>query len=436
MKPPYATGLTRLQQRPGILDGFQQAPCWLSTIHRHAEQPKSVSTKLCSGEGACDEGGQHLLQGGGEVHAQDGQTAADSPAVPQALAADTADRAGNAPAGTGTAYSNTPPQVAADVSSPVRSAVPQRTATAAGAPAMGAARQTVPAAAHPDVPDGTTAKTAATGAGTGAGTAAAKKPVGTTTAAAKTAAVKNATAKPATDTSTKAAADTPARAGSEPATATARARVAATGTAAGATAASAAEPAAPQARAAASAPATETPLTPLEPTTTDPAAPHDHATGSSPVATTPDHTTTRDTGTDPGAPAQGDGAAADPKPAAHPDPEPAPRWGTEVFTGTHVLRPGQSLASDRTHLTMRADGNLVITDENGAVRWSSHTSGQGDYAVLQSDGDLVVRTAAQQTLWSSGSGGHDGARLVLQNDGDVTILATDGRVLWAAGTQH
>jgi hypothetical protein len=112
------------------------------------------------------------------------------------------------------------------------------------------------------------------------------------------------------------------------------------------------------------------------------------------------------------------------------------QWSTRVVRATTVLTPGTSIASDRTRLTMRADGNLVISDEDGVTRWSSHTTGRGVRAVFQADGHLVVYAADDRTAWSSGTAGNNGAELVLQADGNVTILSAGGAVLWAAGTQH
>ncbi|GAB1340659.1 hypothetical protein ACE1SV_72490 [Streptomyces sp. E-15] len=111
-------------------------------------------------------------------------------------------------------------------------------------------------------------------------------------------------------------------------------------------------------------------------------------------------------------------------------------WSTRVVSATTVLGPGESVASDRMKITMRTDGNLVITDENGTVRWSSHTEGTGHKAVFQDDGHLVVYTEADGTAWSSGTAGNPGAQLVIQADGNVVIESAGGAVLWSAGTQH
>lgn len=61
---------------------------------------------------------------------------------------------------------------------------------------------------------------------------------------------------------------------------------------------------------------------------------------------------------------------------------------------------------DRSTLTMRTNGNLVLADSHGAVLWSSHTRGTGtrNRLVLGPRGNLTVRTAAGRVVWTSGSG--------------------------------
>lgn len=131
-------------------------------------------------------------------------------------------------------------------------------------------------------------------------------------------------------------------------------------------------------------------------------------------------------------------ATADPVRAAAPTETVAAKrdWSTRVITATTVIGPGESVASDRMSITMRTDGNLVITDENGTVRWSSNTQGTGYQAVFQDDGHFVVYTKDARTVWSSGTAGNPGAQLVIQADGNVTVLSAGGAVLWAANTQH
>ncbi|HEY5836996.1 MAG TPA: hypothetical protein VIW71_24430, partial [Streptomyces sp.] len=114
---------------------------------------------------------------------------------------------------------------------------------------------------------------------------------------------------------------------------------------------------------------------------------------------------------------------------------PSPQWTSKTFSATLVLHPGQSVASDRTTLALRADGNLVVVDENGVVRWSSKTAGPNRQAVFQNDGNLVVYDSAWQTLWSTRTDGHNGAELVLAADGNV-LIRYGTTALWQTGTAH
>jgi hypothetical protein len=111
-------------------------------------------------------------------------------------------------------------------------------------------------------------------------------------------------------------------------------------------------------------------------------------------------------------------------------------WSTKVLNATYVLHSGESVASNRMRITMRADGDLAISDENGAIRWTSHTQGSGNYAVFQDDGNLAVYSANHSSLWTSATAGNRGAELVIQGDGNVVILSRSGDLLWAAGTAH
>ncbi|MER8186558.1 hypothetical protein [Kitasatospora sp. NPDC094015] len=99
------------------------------------------------------------------------------------------------------------------------------------------------------------------------------------------------------------------------------------------------------------------------------------------------------------------------------------------------LEPGRSIRSARAMLLMQSDGDLVIYDEFGRVRWSTGTAGRGRTARFQQDGNFVVYSGAGRAEWSSGTYGHPGARLVVQDDGNVVIY-DQGQPVWATGTEH
>ncbi|GAA4265820.1 GH25 family lysozyme [Frondihabitans peucedani] len=56
-------------------------------------------------------------------------------------------------------------------------------------------------------------------------------------------------------------------------------------------------------------------------------------------------------------------------------------------------------------ITLQSDGNLVLRDTAGKVRWLTKTSkaGAGCTLSLQSDGNLVLRNKAGKAVWSAGS---------------------------------
>jgi len=62
-------------------------------------------------------------------------------------------------------------------------------------------------------------------------------------------------------------------------------------------------------------------------------------------------------------------------------------------------------------------------------------SPNGDFTLnLQGDGNLVLRDAASQALWASGTAGDEGVRLTLQGDGNLVLYRSDGSASWASGT--
>ncbi len=85
-------------------------------------------------------------------------------------------------------------------------------------------------------------------------------------------------------------------------------------------------------------------------------------------------------------------------------------------------------------LVMQADGNLVLYGPSGSV-WSSGTWHRGSHHVrMQSDGNLVIRDAANRPLWASNTQGNWNAVMVVKNSGKILIYTTRGKIVWSAGT--
>ncbi|MGW7824408.1 hypothetical protein ACWGLF_41400, partial [Streptomyces puniciscabiei] len=123
---------------------------------------------------------------------------------------------------------------------------------------------------------------------------------------------------------------------------------------------------------------------------------------------------------------------------------PAPAAGAFMYPGQQ-LSPGHSLSSSTMTLTMQTDGNLVARlntgSGSGQVVWSTGTSGHpGAYAIMQTDGNLVVYTATGGAgkggaLWSSQSYGSPGAYATVQDDGNIAVWAKSGHaILWGSAT--
>ncbi len=97
-----------------------------------------------------------------------------------------------------------------------------------------------------------------------------------------------------------------------------------------------------------------------------------------------------------------------------------------------TLRSGESLQSVNTswRLTMRTDGNLVVTTAAGKLQWSALTSGSGNVAVMRADGSFVVQSRTGSVLWSTSTGDADGA--IVRMLGDANLAVYDGpKVVWA-----
>ena len=113
---------------------------------------------------------------------------------------------------------------------------------------------------------------------------------------------------------------------------------------------------------------------------------------------------------------------------------------------TETLVPGEYVDSPNGdhRLMLYADGNLTLRSR-GTLVWDSGTAGEGDVAVLQTDGNLVIQAGGTlAAVWNSGTNGSPGAVLRVQDDGRVVIrearwdlslgiITGYGRELWAVG---
>lgn len=110
-------------------------------------------------------------------------------------------------------------------------------------------------------------------------------------------------------------------------------------------------------------------------------------------------------------------------------------WASvDRLVAAQSLPAGQSLwsANGTYRAVMQGDGNFVVYGPAGAV-WSSGTRfGSGGSVGLQSDGNLVVRTAGGSAAWSTGTNPSHADILVMQDDGNLVLYAATRRALWSS----
>lgn len=100
------------------------------------------------------------------------------------------------------------------------------------------------------------------------------------------------------------------------------------------------------------------------------------------------------------------------------------------------LASGATLASpDGRHLLVVDEGGDVrLLGPDGRARWSTATRGEGVGLELRADGNLVVADEDGERLWRSRTAGQDATTLTLQDDGNLVLARDDGSVVWSSGT--
>ena len=114
--------------------------------------------------------------------------------------------------------------------------------------------------------------------------------------------------------------------------------------------------------------------------------------------------------------------------------------GAPLSAGLTALQPGDSLAHGQSiaspngtyRLTMQSDGNVVEYDGSSVV-WASGTNPTGATALMQGDGNFVIKNSTGDPLWASDTSGNPGAYVVLGNAGEFGVRSASGVTLWAPG---
>ena len=107
---------------------------------------------------------------------------------------------------------------------------------------------------------------------------------------------------------------------------------------------------------------------------------------------------------------------------------------TDTLAAGGRLTLNQTLVSTnrRYRLLYQADGNLVLYDDiDRTAPWAANTGGASPgHLTLQGDGNLVVYDAQGTVRFATNTAGNPNARLVLQNDGNLVIYRSNGQPAW------
>jgi hypothetical protein len=101
-----------------------------------------------------------------------------------------------------------------------------------------------------------------------------------------------------------------------------------------------------------------------------------------------------------------------------------------------VLQRGQYLQSPQAAYTlnMQSDGSLVMYRKDGLVRY--RMSKNGEFAVMQGDGNFVEYSKFAVPLWNTGTHGNPGAWLSIQDDGNLVVYSRVNTPLWNIGVDN
>jgi hypothetical protein len=108
-------------------------------------------------------------------------------------------------------------------------------------------------------------------------------------------------------------------------------------------------------------------------------------------------------------------------------------------TCTGACPPSLTASNSICNVQTQPDGNLVVYDSNGTVKWASGTQGKGTApykSVMQSDGNYVLYDANGNATWASGTQGQGSApyKLVMKSDCNLVILDANNEIKWTSGT--
>ena len=119
-------------------------------------------------------------------------------------------------------------------------------------------------------------------------------------------------------------------------------------------------------------------------------------------------------------------------------------WAASVSAfAKDALNVGEQLAANEYlqsnnrsyRLHLQGDGNLVLRDAASNALWSSRTNGKGAVRLnMKGDGNLVMVTAASKTVWATSTNGKGATRARLRDDGNFVLYTASNVAVWSTNT--
>ncbi|NHZ97581.1 hypothetical protein F2P46_17895 [Massilia sp. CCM 8734] len=109
-------------------------------------------------------------------------------------------------------------------------------------------------------------------------------------------------------------------------------------------------------------------------------------------------------------------------------------FAASTLTPNEFLVRGQYLQSPQGAYTlnMQSDGSLVMYRNDGLVRY--RMSKNGEFAVMQGDGNFVEYSKFAVPLWNTGTHGNPGEWLSVQDDGNLVVYSRLNTPLWTSAS--
>jgi hypothetical protein len=113
----------------------------------------------------------------------------------------------------------------------------------------------------------------------------------------------------------------------------------------------------------------------------------------------------------------------------------SPQATNNTLNSGQSLQVNQKLLSADTNSTLTVHPTDIVLRTDFAKDWKTNTHATNTkQLVMQSDGNLVLRSQTNQALWATNTAGNTGAKATLQTDGNLVVKSSTNSILWSSST--